>query len=148
MLQSWGDVIRVFPAWPAAWGDAVFHELRGEGGFRVSAAHQDGRVAWVAVSTEAGGRLRMRVDLPTFTAHGIEADAITHSGGTLVVDLPADGHVLLTASGVTPTMAIAPVPMQPGRDNTFGLNERFLAPRRGRERPERLAGRGQGLVPW
>ncbi|MBT7842059.1 MAG: hypothetical protein HN742_09310, partial [Lentisphaerae bacterium] len=52
MLQSWNGVIRVFPAWPDAWGDVVFHGLRAEGGFSVSAAREDGRVAWVAITSE------------------------------------------------------------------------------------------------
>jgi len=37
LLQSWGNKIAVFPAIPKAWDSAVFHDLRAEGAFLVSA---------------------------------------------------------------------------------------------------------------
>ena len=43
LLQSWGDTLRVFPAVPAAWKDAAFHDLRAEGAFLVSAVRREGR---------------------------------------------------------------------------------------------------------
>ena len=40
LLQSWGDKINVFPAVPQEWDTAVFHDLRAEGAFLVSADAQ------------------------------------------------------------------------------------------------------------
>ena len=37
LLQSWGNLVRVFPATPEEWADASFSQLRAEGGFMVNA---------------------------------------------------------------------------------------------------------------
>lgn len=60
LLQSHGGVIRVFPAVPGAWKDAVFHNLRAEGAFLVSAERKDGAVRWVRVRSLAGEPCRIR----------------------------------------------------------------------------------------
>ena len=62
LLQSRRGVIRVFPAVPAAWKDAVFHNLRAEGAFLVSAARKDGKTQWVRVKSLAGEPCRLRID--------------------------------------------------------------------------------------
>lgn len=64
ILQSWNDVVNVMPAVPGAWKDLVFHNLRAEGAFLVSAERKDGAVQWVRVKSLAGEPLRLRVDLP------------------------------------------------------------------------------------
>ena len=58
LLQSVGDVIRVFPAWPKEL-DAVFTELRAQGGFLVSAQQSDGQIKQLSVVSTLGGRLRL-----------------------------------------------------------------------------------------
>jgi len=58
LLQSVRDVIRVFPAWPAA-QDARFENLRAQGGFLVSARQSGGRVAGLEITSTAGGPLRL-----------------------------------------------------------------------------------------
>jgi alpha-L-fucosidase 2 len=60
LLQSWGGVIRLFPAMPHHWRDAAFLSLRAEGAFLVSAQMRDGRVEWVRIVSEAGGTCRVR----------------------------------------------------------------------------------------
>jgi hypothetical protein len=65
-IQSWdapdGPLIRVFPAVPDAWPDAVFHRWRAEGAFLVSAARIGGRAAWVQVTSLAGEPCRILVE--------------------------------------------------------------------------------------
>jgi hypothetical protein len=58
LAQSVGDVVRVFPAWPAD-RDARFAHLRTQGGFLVTASHADGRVGELAIESTVGGRLRL-----------------------------------------------------------------------------------------
>jgi len=58
LLQSVGDVIRVFPAWPAD-RCAAFRDLRTQGGFLVSAECKGGKVAMLRITSTAGGRLRL-----------------------------------------------------------------------------------------
>lgn len=58
LLQSVHDVIRVFPAWPAA-QEARFENLRSQGGFLVSARQAGGRIAALEIDSTAGGALRL-----------------------------------------------------------------------------------------
>lgn len=58
LLQSVGDVIRLFPAWPAD-RDAAFRDLRAQGGFLVSAEQNGGRTIALTVTSTAGGPLRL-----------------------------------------------------------------------------------------
>lgn len=60
LLQSWGDTIRVFPAMPRAWPDAVFHDLRAEGAFLVSARREAGKTRWVRIRSLAGEPCRVK----------------------------------------------------------------------------------------
>jgi len=149
MIQSWNGTIRVFPAWPYAWGDAIFRDLRAEGGFSVSAAREDGRTVWVALTSHAGEPCRVRVDMSELRVHGLKESAVAReTDGTLVIDLPAETSVLLSAPDVQTPIVVRPVMPQEDRCNAFGVNERFLASRRGKEQPERLAVRGRGVTPW
>jgi len=54
LVQSWGDVIRVFPAIPADWETCAFHDLRAEGAFVVSAQRKEGATRWVSIHSEKG----------------------------------------------------------------------------------------------
>jgi hypothetical protein len=58
LIQSAGDVIRVFPAWPED-KNAAFENLRTQGGFLVSSSIKAGKIASVAVVSTVGGKLRM-----------------------------------------------------------------------------------------
>jgi len=64
LLQSVGDVIRVFPAWPQD-RPARFRDLRAQGGFLVSAAVAGGEVGPIEITSTAGGRLRLLAPWPT-----------------------------------------------------------------------------------
>ncbi|MCK5280047.1 MAG: hypothetical protein KAK04_15945 [Cyclobacteriaceae bacterium] len=55
LIQSWGDKIRIFPAVSKEWNDVVFHNLRAEGGFEISAKRKDGKLKWVRIKNNAGG---------------------------------------------------------------------------------------------
>jgi hypothetical protein len=66
LLQSVGDVLRVFPAWPADKA-ARFERLRAQGGFVVSAEQADRRVRQVRVTATVGGPLRLLSPWPTVT---------------------------------------------------------------------------------
>lgn len=61
LLQSWGEVIRPFPAIPTTWKECSFMNLRAEGGFVVSAACKKGKLQWVEVRSEAGMPCRIKL---------------------------------------------------------------------------------------
>jgi hypothetical protein len=62
LMQSGASGIRVFPACPAAWGDVVFHQLRAEGAFLVSAERRGGVTRWVGITSLAGEPCRVCVE--------------------------------------------------------------------------------------
>jgi len=59
LLQSWHDVIRVFPAIPAHWQQVGFEDLRAQGGFKVSARRTDGAMAWLRIKATQNATLRI-----------------------------------------------------------------------------------------
>ena len=109
LLQSWGDTIRVFPAMPTEpWPDAVFHDLRAEGAFLVSARRAHGQTQWVRVKSLAGEPCRIRPGLAgTVKAKGPRADMLTDLGdGRYAIDLRQDEAVLLYTGNTTPTAVV------------------------------------------
>jgi hypothetical protein len=64
LLQSWGGVIRVFPAVPLRWRNVSFHNFRTEGAFLVSAQWQGGEAKQLFIRSEAGGRCTVRNPWP------------------------------------------------------------------------------------
>lgn len=54
LLQSWGNKIRIFPGVSSEWKEAVFHQLRAEGGFFVSAERKNGATDWIQLHSIAG----------------------------------------------------------------------------------------------
>ncbi len=59
LLQSQGNVIRVFPAWDSEVGDAAFFSLRARGAFLVSAEMRDKETAYVLIRSIKGNVCRI-----------------------------------------------------------------------------------------
>lgn len=57
LLQSVGDVIRLFPAWPKE-RDARFQNLRAQGGFLITAELEKGQIGPIEIASTVGGKLR------------------------------------------------------------------------------------------
>lgn len=58
LLQSWGGVIRIFPALPSAWQEAGFTDMLAEGGFQVTAHYDHGRIT-ASIRSLRGGECRL-----------------------------------------------------------------------------------------
>lgn len=54
LLQSWGGVVRPFPAMPARWKNASFQNLTAEGAFVVSGEWKDGKPAKLTIHSKKG----------------------------------------------------------------------------------------------
>lgn len=54
LLQSWGGVVRPFPAMPSRWKNATFQNLTAEGAFVVSGEWQDGKPAKLTIHSKKG----------------------------------------------------------------------------------------------
>ncbi|MFF7927157.1 glycoside hydrolase family 95-like protein [Streptomyces mirabilis] len=113
VCQSWGGVVRVFPALPAEWADLTVHDFRTQGAFLLSAVRKGGVTRWVRLASEAGA--------PCVVRHGI-AGAIdvrdergrqlryeTVGDGTIHVTLRRGESALITAKGDRPDLTVTPV---------------------------------------
>ncbi len=98
LLQSVGDVIRIFPAWPAS-TDGHFSNLLAQGGFEVSADQVGGAITNATIRSTVGGTVKLvspwktgftvaeqqsSASVPVQTANGI-ASFPTEPGKTYVL---------------------------------------------------------------
>jgi alpha-L-fucosidase 2 len=121
LLQSWGDTLRIFPAIPAAWKEASFHDLRAQGAFLVSAARREGRTTFVRVTSLAGEPTTLRVVMnrPEITTPRPEA-VVRSADGAFRLAL-AKGESVTLSEGSPAAHAVAPVAPDSKKVNSFGL---------------------------
>ncbi|RMH11010.1 MAG: hypothetical protein D6698_16985 [Gammaproteobacteria bacterium] len=121
VMQS---VIKVFIATPKAWDDVVFHNLRAEGAFLVSASRADGITQWIRITSEAGERCLIMTDLkqPVQVEGARRFDITPRSGGIFEIDLKAGETIVIADSSDIPDLTVKPVPHVPGAtSNIFGM---------------------------
>ncbi|MCD7438421.1 Tat pathway signal sequence domain protein [Streptomyces lincolnensis] len=116
--QSWGGVIRIFPAVPSAWADVTLHDFRTQGAFLVTAVRRAGTTRFIRIKSLAGEPLTLRHGLTgALTAlldDGTPARTRDLGDGTLAIDLPK-GREVLVHSGARPDLVVAPVAVaEPG----------------------------------
>ncbi|MDX2681569.1 glycosyl hydrolase family 95 catalytic domain-containing protein [Streptomyces sp. NY05-11A] len=116
--QSWGGVIRVFPAVPSDWADVTLHDFRTQGAFLVSAVRKAGRTRFIRIRSLAGEPLKLRHGLTGALTVLLDdgSPARTHAlaDGTLAIDLPK-GREVLVHPGSRPDLVVAPVAVsEPG----------------------------------
>jgi hypothetical protein len=124
LVQSWGDRIRVFPGVPGSWKDAVFHNLRAEGAFLVSAVRREGRTAWVRLQSLAGEPCVVQADFggetpKVLAKRGVGLGRV--SPGVWSLDLKKGESVVLHTGKEMPELEIAPLPMPEKEMNRYGL---------------------------
>ncbi|MGW0886181.1 glycosyl hydrolase family 95 catalytic domain-containing protein [Streptomyces sp. NPDC002671] len=116
VVQSWGGLIRVFPAVPSAWADLTFHNLTTEGAFQVSAVRQGGVTKFIRVRSNAGepcvvlpGGMSGPYDVQPLGATPGPISWTANANGTLTIALDAGDEAVIVPAGQSPTLAIAPV---------------------------------------
>ncbi|MEU3458839.1 carbohydrate-binding protein [Streptomyces sp. NPDC006733] len=67
LCQSWGGLIRVFPAVPAGWPDVTLHDFRTQGAFLISASRTAGVTRFIRVRSLAGELCRVKQDIAPYT---------------------------------------------------------------------------------
>jgi len=125
LIQSWGERIRVFPGVSKDWRDAVFHNLRAEGAFLVSAVRKEGQTAWVHVQSLAGEPCVLQQadfggETPKVLANR-EMELIAVSPGVWSLDINKGESAVLYAGAEAPRLEIAPIPMAAEEMNRYGL---------------------------
>ncbi|MEV6132473.1 glycoside hydrolase family 95-like protein [Streptomyces violaceusniger] len=113
VCQSWGGVIRIFPALPAAWRELMVHDFRTQGAFLLSAAREDGRTRWVRLRSEAGAPcvVRHSLDGPIEVrdARGRRLPYESVGAGTIRIALRRGQEAIITARGDRPDLTVRPV---------------------------------------
>lgn len=122
LLQSWGGMIRVFPAVPDHWKDVVIHNLRAEGAFLISAVRRNGANLFVRVKSLAGGPCRVKCDLgPNVKALAARNADFQSIGKDLYqLDLDLGDEVILYAGDTSPNFSIEPLQPEKSMCNYFG----------------------------
>ena len=96
LLQSAGDVIRVFPAWPAG-TDGRFSRLLAQGGFEVSAERVSNVVQNLTIKSTVGGPVTIVNPWP-----GSSREVIVKSTGAIVTSTRTEfGETFQTSAGET-----------------------------------------------
>jgi hypothetical protein len=123
LLQSWGGKINVFAAIPKEWKSAVFHDLRAEGAFLVSAELKEGTTAWVRIKSLAGEPCRVQPNfrgMASVLINGKQIDVEPSSGGIYELPLGAGDGAVLYSGKTVPEFTISPLPAAPEEVNPFG----------------------------
>ncbi len=130
LLQSWGNKIRVFPATPSDWKDAVFQNLTAIGGFEVSAKRVNGKTDWVSIKSNAGEKCIIKVlDWKLPLASSISGLSIKELGkGEYELGLKKGQTVFVYPKGSKPDFAITPVKSTIDSNNGWGFKNGMKMP--------------------
>ena len=126
LLQSWGNKLNVFPAVPKAWDTAVFHDLRAEGAFLVSAERTAGRTQWVRIKSLAGEPCRVKPSLAGevhAVSRGRPISLKALDNGVYAIELAKGDEVLLYSGATVPRPVITPIPANPDACNPWGVKK-------------------------
>jgi hypothetical protein len=115
LCQSWGGVVRVFPAVPSTWPDLTVHDFRTQGAFLLSAVRHSGATQWVRVRSEAGAPLVLRTGIAgpvsVRSRTGREPRWRQLPNGDLEIELRRGQEALVYPQGTRPDLTVAPVPV-------------------------------------
>ena len=120
LLQSWGNKIRIFPGVSGSWREAVFYQLRAEGGFLVSAGRKNGTTDWINIHSLAGEPciVEHNFDAP-FTVEGVKYKRLDERRVRLYLE---KGGTALLYTG-DEGKKITPVIVSNGNYNNYGLRK-------------------------
>ncbi|MCY3017522.1 MAG: discoidin domain-containing protein [Planctomycetota bacterium] len=127
LVQSWGGTIRVFPALPTEWKDAVFHDLRTEGAFLVSAERKGGKTRWVRIRSLGGEPCHIRSTLDgdaRATVGGKDVSAKALGDGVYELGLAKDEEALLYAGDRPQAPTVEPLVAAAEDCNQYGVKVR------------------------
>ena len=123
LFTGWGGTIRIFPGLPTAWKDAVFHDMRTEGAFLISASRKDGTTQWVRVKSLAGEPCRIKPSLSGKIRARLSTTTVLldpMGDGVYVLPLAKGEEVLLYSDGKEPNAVVTPLPHDPKDCNSWG----------------------------
>lgn len=128
LLQSWGGTVRIFPAMPDEWQESVFHDLRAEGAFLVSAGRRGGKTRWVRIKSLAGEPCRVRPGFEgTFDVAPSSVGSKEVGAGVFELGIGKGQETILFQEAGDVLPEVTPCVLSPKALNAFGLKD----PKRG-----------------
>ena len=122
LIQSWGNVIRVFPATPTAWKDASFYQLRTEGAFLVSAKRENGKTKFIQVKSLAGEPCIIESDFDQdLKIIGPSTHRLQRTNGKISITLKKGEEAILYCGTRPSTFNIEPLSLDVKQANQWGL---------------------------
>lgn len=131
LLQSYNGIIKVFPAVPYEWDDAVFHNFRAEGGFVISAKFRSRKTEFISIESLAGEDFFLETDMEHIKYDNSDGSAVIEKVDDyrFRIKLAKGGSVLMFNKQSDSDFTVRQIKDQSGSKNSFGLNERFLEKR-------------------
>ena len=125
LLQSWGNMIRVFPAIPNEWQDAAFDKLLAKGGFEVSAVRKNGVTQFIKIKSLAGEPCLIKTAWKDkVTAMGTRNHSVAYQdNGIINVDVKKGEEVILY-TGQKPGSFDIKEAASDKNENYWGLHKR------------------------
>ena len=123
LLQSWGNRIAIFPAIPKAWESTVFHDLRAEGAFLVSAERKGGKTAWVRIKSLAGEPCRVQPNMSgkfSVQINGKAVEIAPSKTGVYQLSLAKGDEAILRGENSQAELIVSPLSADPAKINPFG----------------------------
>jgi hypothetical protein len=127
LLQSWGGIVRVFPAVPAGWKDVSFDKMLAKGAFEVSAVRRNGLTLFIRIRSLAGQPCLVKPGWSRdVRAIGKRSFTIVQQGNDVVaVDLKKGEEVILY-TGNKPSSFLLSEGSDDGKHNYWGLDSRRM----------------------
>ena len=112
----------MFPAFPSAWKDASFYNLRAEGGFIVSAVKKDGVTKFISVKSLAGEPCTIKTDMKgSIKLVASKSVQMTQQNGLITLTLPK-GEEAIIYSGTKPaSFEVTPLQLNVEDYNSWGV---------------------------
>ncbi|MFD8499834.1 Tat pathway signal sequence domain protein [Amycolatopsis sp. NPDC059657] len=113
LCQSWGGMVRLFPAIPATWRDISLRDFRTQGAFLLSASREAGVTKWVKVRSEAGAPCVLRPGIPGELAvrdqWGRPKRWRALANGDIQIELGRGEEAIVHRKGDRPDISVGPV---------------------------------------
>lgn len=125
LMQSWGGVIRVFPATPGVWKDASFYQLRTAGAFLVSAKREEGKTKFIHVKSLSGQPCIIQSDLPADVKIIAPTMAkMIYKGGKITIMLKKGEEAILYTGKKLSAFSIDALNMAQADMNQWGVQKK------------------------
>jgi hypothetical protein len=122
MIQSWGGVVRVFPACPKEWKDLSFHNLKAEGAFEISSVRKNGRTSFIKIKSLAGEVCKLKTDFTEqYHVLGANKVKISNQNGLLVFKLSKGEEIVIYQGQKPKDYTIKPLETKVENRNQWGV---------------------------